>query len=401
MDGRRVTARRLAIVASHPIQYQSVWFRALAQHPGLEIEVLFCHRATPGEQAAAGFGVEFDWDVPLLEGFPHRFLRNEAKSPTVATFGGLDTPEMWQVLERSGYDAVLVLGWNHKSFWQAISAAWALRIPLMVRGDSHLHTSRPAWRRVAKQLPYRWFLSHVDACLAVGTWSEEYFLCYGVPRERLFRVPHVIDSQYFADRRDDLWSRRDTLRQRWNLADDRTVFLFSGKLIDQKRPLDFLQAVRIAVRAGAPVQAIIVGDGPLMPACREFVATHALPVSFAGFINQSEMAETYVAADVLVLPSDGRETWGLVVNESMACGVPAIVSDHVGCGPDLIAQHETGHTYPLGDVEYLGDLLTYYGERPQELRRMGEAARRRADRYTAASAIEGVMAALSTERKRS
>ena len=80
-----------------------------------------------------------------------------------------------------------------------------------------------------------------------------------------------------------------------------------------------------------------------------------------GFVNQSELPAVYASADVLVLPSDGQETWGLVVNEAMACGVPAVVSDAVGCGPDLIEPGRTGATFPFGDIAALAAAIE---ERP-------------------------------------
>ena len=80
---------------------------------------------------------------------------------------------------------------------------------------------------------------------------------------------------------------------------------------------------------------------------------HTLPVSFAGFLNQGEIPAAYAACDALVLPSDYGETWGLVVNEAMACGVPAVVSDAVGCGPDLVEEGQTGMIFPLGDIPAL------------------------------------------------
>ena len=72
-----------------------------------------------------------------------------------------------------------------------------------------------------------------------------------------------------------------------------------------------------------------------------------------GFVNQSELPAVYASADLLVLPSDGQETWGLVVNEAMACGIPAVVSDAVGCGPDLIEPGRTGAIFPFGDMAAL------------------------------------------------
>ena len=73
------------------------------------------------------------------------------------------------------------------------------------------------------------------------------------------------------------------------------------------------------------------------------------PASFAGFLNQSEISQAYVAADCLVLPSDYGETWGLVVNEALASGLPCLVSQACGCAEDL----SICDTFPLGDIQTL------------------------------------------------
>src|SRR4249920_1071846 len=99
---------RVAFVTTHPIQYHAPWFRALAAEPRLDFEVLYCHNATSDEQAGAGFGVRFDWDVPLLDGYGHRFLRNVAAAPSIGRFAGLDTPEIGDVIRRGRYDAIVV-----------------------------------------------------------------------------------------------------------------------------------------------------------------------------------------------------------------------------------------------------------------------------------------------------
>ncbi len=183
----------LAILSTHPIQYHAPWFRGLAAHPDLDVHVYFCHNATPQEQARAGFGVEFDWDVDLLAGYPHSFLKNIANPAGHGRFGGFDTPEIGKIIREQRYDAVLVNGWNYKSAWQAIWAAWQSGVKVMVRGDSHLLTERTAAQRAVKWLVYRRFIPRFDACLAVGQWSREYFLHYGARPERIFSVPHVVD----------------------------------------------------------------------------------------------------------------------------------------------------------------------------------------------------------------
>jgi glycosyltransferase involved in cell wall biosynthesis len=383
---------RLACVSTHPIQYHAQWFRALAAHPQIDLEVLYCHKATPGEQSDAGFGVEFDWDVPLLDGYKHRFLDNIAGKPSVASFGGLDTPELGSLISAGSYDAVLVNGWHYKSAWQAIRACWKRNIPVMARSDSHLHTRRHLGKRLMKEIPYRWFIAKLDACLAVGHWSREYFLHYGAHPDRIFMVPHA--ARTVADR--DVRSfegQRLRFRSQWGLQAGDNVFVFSGKFIDTKRPLDFARAIGEASRLNPRIVGLMVGDGPLRDDCQRLACELDAPIQFTGFLNQSRIAEAYVAADALVLL--GCETWGLVVNEAMSWGRPCLVSDHVGCGPDLVLPGETGIVFPLGDVKVLASHLAACASRPERLISMGKKARERLDAYSTSVAIEGLLQALS------
>ena len=119
-----------------------------------------------------------------------------------------------------------------------------------------------------------------------------------------------------------------------------------------------------------------------------------VPVTFAGFLNQTEMPAAYAVTDCLVLPSDYGETWGLVVNEAMACGIPAVVSDRVGCGPDLVEHDVTGLVYPFGDVEALADALRTLAIRPAQLAEMGARARDRVTDYSVERAVAGTLEAV-------
>lgn len=116
------------------------------------------------------------------------------------------------------------------------------------------------------------------------------------------------------------------------------------------------------------------------------------PVRLLGFFNQSEMPEAYALADTLVLPSE-TETWGLVVNEALACGLPAVVSSGVGCAPDLIDPGVTGETYPMGDVDALATAM----ERALQLAEdptTPPALDAKMQTYSLETAVEGVVEAL-------
>ena len=119
---------RLGVLVSHPIQYLSPWFRHLATR--LDLEVFYAHHQSARGQAEAGFGVEFDWDVPLLEGYSYRWLQNVARKPGLRSFGGCDTPEIYDIVRRGKYDAFLIFGWNRKSSIQAIFGCARLARPI-------------------------------------------------------------------------------------------------------------------------------------------------------------------------------------------------------------------------------------------------------------------------------
>jgi glycosyltransferase involved in cell wall biosynthesis len=387
---------RLAILSTHPIQYHSAWFRALAACPELDLRVYYCHQATPLEQARAGFGVEFDWDVPLLDGYPYSFLKNVAHSPGDGRFSGFDTPEIKGIIQRHECDAMLVNGWHYKSAWQAIWACWKSKVKVMVRGDSHLHTPRGIAKRAIKSLTYRRFIPRFDACLAAGKWSREYFLHYGARPERIFFVPHAVDNRRFQIEAQCLEPRRSQLRKEKDLHENAIVFMFSGKFILKKRPMDFVCAIERAVRQNPQIQGLMVGDGPLRAQCEQLVQGRRIPIRFTGFLNQSQIIKAYVVSDALVLPSDGGETWGLVVNEAMACARTCIVSDRVGCGPDLVIPQKTGFIFPLGDVVALADSMVRFSVNPEGLISMGIDARSRLKNYSVETAVDGVIQSLET-----
>lgn len=151
--------------------------------------------------------------------------------------------------------------------------------------------------------------------------------------------------------------------------------LFAGKLEATKRPFDLLKAVTLLPPGlRARITVLMVGAGPLDHSLRNQADAAGLRVIWAGFLNQTEIPAAYGVADVLVLPSY-HETWGLVVNEAMACGVPAIVSSQVGCAEDLVRQGETGLVFPMGDVSSLADAIAILATNRDLRVAMGEAAR--------------------------
>lgn len=338
--------RRIGFLVSHPIQYYAPFFRELARH--CDLTVYFAHRQDAMGQGRAGYGVAFEWDVDLLSGYESRFLTNVAGVPSTQTFAGCNTPEIADRISESRFDAFLVPGWSLRSYWQAVRACRRARVPVMVRGDSQLAGQRGGAVGRVKGVVFPHLLKQFDACLYVGQRNRKYLEHYGVAADRMFFSPHCIDNDAFERASN---AARGAGGQ--GAPDGRRCVLFVGRLVDSKRPLDVVQAVSRLAAAGQPVELVVAGAGELQGRMEEAVRASGVDARFLGFVNQSGLPSVYASSDVVVLPSTAVETWGLVVNEAMACGVPAVVSDAVGCGPDLIEPGVTGAVAPLDDVPAL------------------------------------------------
>jgi len=387
------SSKRLAVVVSHPIQYLSPLFRQLATQ--VQLKVFYGHRATPADQQKIGFGVGFEWDVDLLSGYDSTFLTNKARKPSVARFNGIDTPEIGSRLDEGRFDAVLLEGWYLKFLIQAAFAARRRGIPVFARGDSQLLTPRSPFKRMAKDLFFPIFLRLFDAALFAGKRSRAYWEHYRYPPEKMFFSPHGVDTTWFRSRATD--QARAERRSRMGYSPETKVALFAGKLIPFKRPLDLVPAIASLRNDGLDARILVAGSGQLEGELKAAAAAARVPINMLGFCNQSEMPAVYAAADVLVLPSDGRETWGLVANEALACGRPLVLSDAVGCAPDLAADEVAGMIFPVGDVAALAQAIRKVVLEPP----VPAAIAAKSNEYSLDTAASGIIQALAAGGKTS
>lgn len=385
MDNKKI---KLALVSPHPIQYYSPWFRALARREEIDLKVYYGFIPSEKEQGY-GFNVAFKWDVPILDGYKWEAVPNARKKPGFNSFFASSTPGIEKVLAKDRPDAVVLIGWSFLPLVQALMACRKLRIPTIVRGDSNNLKKR----HFLVKLAHRYLLPKYDAFLNVGIMNKRFYLGYGVPEEKIFRARHFVDNGFFEARLNEVKDARPTIRAGWNIPQNATCFLFAGKLQAKKRILDLLKAFEIAYHKNSSIHLLIAGDGEDMQQSKDFVREKGLPVTFAGFLNQKEIVKAYAAADYLALPSDYGETWGLVVNEAMACGLPAIVSDRVGCGPDLVVDGITGYIFPFGDINALAGKLLESASDKAKLIQMGKQAKDLIANYSAEDTVKGTIEA--------
>jgi glycosyltransferase involved in cell wall biosynthesis len=187
-----------------------------------------------------------------------------------------------------------------------------------------------------------------DGYFGFGERSREYLLSLGAKRERIFTPCQAVALPWSFKAETAL---DDRLRHR---AGNTPVFLFVGRLSEEKGVTTLLDAF-VAVRQQTPDARLrIVGTGPLGDALKEraVAAGVADAVSFVGSLQDEGLSHEYFGATCLVLPSYS-EPWGLVVNEALNHGCPAIVSESCGCVPELVKEGVTGYAFTAGDVTAL------------------------------------------------
>lgn len=393
LRGMSRTMARLAVVTTHPIQYNAPLFAELARRDGVEPRVFYTWSQTrEGGQYDPDFGRRVEWDVPLLEGYEHVFVRNTARRPGSDRFFGIVNPGLVAELERWGPDAILVYTWAHFSHL-SVMRRFKGRVPILFRGDSTLIDQRAGIRSVLRGLLLRRVYAQVDMALDVGVRNRAYYRAFGFGDDRLCHAPHAVDNDRFSRPGAGAEASARAWRRELGISDEDKVVLFCGKLEAKKDPgcLTRLAAMNPSER----LRFLFVGEGHLLDRLREEASGDAR-VQFLGFQNQGSLPIVYRMADILLLPSLYNETWGLVVNEAMACGRPVIVSDRAGCAPDLVEEGLTGWTYPPGSdgERKLTNILAAVLVGEVDLTEMGARAARKVASYSIEAAADGVVEAL-------
>jgi glycosyltransferase involved in cell wall biosynthesis len=389
---------RFAAVISHPIQHYAPVFRELAQVKGMDVKVFYASDWAVQPTYDPDFHRKFAWDVPLLSGYEYEFLPRRRRAVRQGFFA-IDSPKLPARLDAFSPHAVWIHGYGFRVSWRALR--WAQRrAAALFFGDCELLRPRSRWVRAMKAVVVREFFRRCSAFITIGDRNEEYYAHYGVPREKMFRGACPIDVRRFqaavaAPNR----LRRAELRARYGLPQEAVVVVFSGKLIDIKRPFDLLRAVELLVARQLPVAALYVGDGPLRQDLERAVADRGLQgrVRFAGFVNQSEIPLVLDSGDILAVTSE-KDPHPLVVTESMAVGHAIVASDRVGCvGPtDAARPGVNAVTYPAGDAAALAAALAPLIESEELRQRLGKASLALAPtqdiRRTAAAVLRAIRA---------
>jgi glycosyltransferase involved in cell wall biosynthesis len=389
---------RVAYFVSHPIQYQAPLLRRIGREPGIDLTVFFWSDRSVRGYRDAGFGkIPVKWDVPLLDGYKSHFL------PIV-----LDTAEpsfsrplnsgIIRALRGRKFDVVWIHGYWNLNAIRVLLTAKLSRLPVILRAEGTLiDRPRSLFRRAAKVAFFSILRHFIAAVLPIGSRNQEYWEHYLGSAFPSFPMPYAVDNAYFQKKSSEAALTREQLREELKLAPDRPVILYASKLMPRKRCKDLVEAfLSLSPRSsGEQPCLLIVGDGEERPQLEQMVREAARDdVRFLGFLNQSQLGRVFDLCDIFVLPSV-CEPFGLVVNEAMNAGRPVVVSDQVGCQPDLIKDGETGKVFRAGDIEELKRALESLLVDPDARRKMGRNALARISGWSFEEDVAGLRGALS------
>lgn len=379
---------RVAVLVSHPTQFEAGLFRKISQKSPLRIKVFFWRTDRLAHLFDPELGRVSGWDIPLTEGYDHSLLPEDFRS----RWKFLKT----EIFERGAYDGILVNGYSGWVPLLAFLMGFAFRAPLILRSDTTLLYPRPLWKRGIRSIILRIFFLRIPAFMVTGTLARQHLLHYGVPPEKIFWFPYSVDTEHFVNQCLPFRNQRKELRSGLGIDPNSKIILGVLKFIPREGVFDLLKAHALLAGTHPELTLMLVGDGEQRESLENFVRERQVPrVVFSGYLPYSHLPKYYAVADVFVHPGI-REPWGVSVNEAMACGLPVIVSDLVGSAADLVREGENGHVYRGGDVGDLCRVLKKFLEHPDPQERMGNQSLKIIREWDYERNIDGLKRVLAT-----
>ena len=382
---------RIAIVASHVIQYQDPFFRLLAADPEIDLTVLYCSSSGATQYRDEDMKTSLAWDVDLLQGYRYRFLPNWSRNSNRGWLRHIN-PLIVPAIMRGRYEMVIfMLGWGSVSALLGIMTCKLTRTPFFLYGDSSFPPPETTLRSRIRARFLRTLFGITTGFMTSGALNADYYAHYGADRERFFLLPWAVDNERFAAGSDP--AARTALRERLGIVRNVVVFLFSAKLVARKDPMTLLRAFeRMQFRERAAV--VFVGDGEMRNELEQYARDHSLAGAyFTGFVNQKELPAYYGMADVFVLPST-YEPRGAVINEAMAAGLPVIVTDRCGSIGDIVLDADNAVIYRAADAAALSEAMDRLAGDDELRARMAQRSREIIGTWTFQRGVAGVKDAL-------
>jgi glycosyltransferase involved in cell wall biosynthesis len=377
--------RKTSVLLVHNIlaPYRFPLFRALARHPEIDLTVWFMSRSAKNRK----------WGEPDRDlGFKYEVLpRIELNyfSRDLFTYI-INYTFPWRYMKLN-FEVMISAGWLDFASQAGFFASKLLDRRFVLWSESTSY--EPSLRRSLAAPLVKTMVAGSDACIAVGTRSKDYLVSLGAHERDLFTAYSTVDIDFF--RRVSAAARPQRLQQRTALGIKRgRVLLYCGQFIERKGLDHLLEAFALIKRQVEDVALVLVGYGPTRSDLLADASRLGLTdVHIVDHVEISDMPKMYALADVFVLPSI-EETWGLVVNEAMACGLPIICTARVGSSVDLVDEGKNGFVVPASDPGRIAERSLRLLNDPELMARLSSCSAERIARFSPERAADAFVEAI-------
>lgn len=356
---------RVEILSNEIAPYRVPLYNRLSDEEGLDIEVLFCSKRIKERQ----------WEIRtdrhfknvILPGFNLR-LRKSNYAHEIRTIHV--NPSLFLHLLRRNPDVVIAMEFSIPAV-TAFTYCKLLGKRYISWSEGTLYTERHNSK--AQQALRHLIVPRADACIAVSSGAKEKYVALGANPDRVFIGIQTVKVDEMAQKCQALRRAGQTHREEHNISGK--IVLFTGYLNERKGVIHLLKALALLQTQMPGVHLILAGEGPEKEKLVDFCRVNGLidAVTFAGFIPRDDLPFFYAAADVFVLPSL-EDTFGVVVNEAMAAGLPVVCSMYAGAAQDLVFDGVNGYRVdPLNHQQLAQRLLDILGN-PAVAKEMGRAS---------------------------
>jgi glycosyltransferase involved in cell wall biosynthesis len=256
----------------------------------------------------------------------------------------------------------------------ALAIARLLKLPI----SGTYHTAIPQYAQALTsdpsitELTWRytlWYYQQLDVVYAPSQSTRQELMAKGLDGNKIRVYPRGIDAEQFHP------AKRNGFFTGYPQLTERVKILYVGRVSKEKNLPLLVTAFRQLVNAGFPVGLVVVGDGPYRN--QMMADTADLACVFCGYLKGDELAAAYASSDVFVFPST-TDTFGNVVLEAQASGLPVIVTDEGGPQENIKAEI-TGIVIKGNDGQALFQAMARLGTNGDLRRRMSAAARQYAE----------------------
>lgn len=360
---------RVVIITEIISPYRIPLFNALACCAELDLHIIFLAETDPKLREWRVYKEEIRFSFQVLSSWRRRIGR----------YNALLNAGLWSALNKSNPQVILCGGYSYFASWEALFWAQLHKVPFLLWSESNQQDQRR--RRAAVESLKRKFLRRCDGFVVPGRSAYEYIRAHQVKDSSIFIAPNAVDNNRFAHRAEV--ARKNAAQYRERLKLPERYFLFVGRLVREKGVFELLTAYgRLDAELRQHIGLVIVGDGPCRSRMQQ-IANNVSPrrVVFSGFVHQEDLGAYYGLAEVLILPTY-TDTWGMVVNEAMACGTPIILTSAAGCSADLIRENWNGILVNPKDIDDLVSAMRRVATNPDLSRSMGANSARHIRDYS-------------------